>query len=100
MGPVATGFIIYLLVIFAVGISTAHLNKTLPDFLLAGRRLGPWLVAFSERASGESGWMLLGLTGLAYLTGLGDPSGAKLEPAFWTALGGVTGIIAAWYLVA
>ena len=100
MGPVAIGFIIYLLVIFAVGISTAHLNKTLPDFLLAGRRLGPWLVAFSERASGESGWMLLGLTGLAYLTGLGDPSGAKLQPAFWTALGGVTGIVAAWYLVA
>ncbi len=79
---------------------TSKLMKTLPDYLLAGRRLGPWVVAFSERASGESGWMLLGLTGLAYATGLGDPSGTKLEPAFWTAVGGVLGIVASWLLVA
>ncbi|MFC1481517.1 sodium/proline symporter [Candidatus Neomarinimicrobiota bacterium] len=100
MSAVAIGFGAYLLIIFAVGIGTAHLNKTLPDFLLAGRRLGPWVVAFSERASGESGWMLLGLTGLAYATGLGDPSGAKLEPALWTGIGGICGIAASWYLVA
>ncbi|MFB0517632.1 MAG: sodium/proline symporter [Candidatus Neomarinimicrobiota bacterium] len=100
MGPVAIGFGVYLLVIFAVGIVTAHLNKTLPDFFLAGRRLGPWVVAFSERASAESGWMLLGLTGLAYATGLGDPSGARLEPALWTGIGCVTGVISAWLLVA
>ena len=100
MGPVETGFLVYLAIILVVGISTARLNKSLPDFLLAGRRLGPWLVALSERASGESGWMLLGLTGLAYLTGLGDPSGLKLEPALWTAIGGASGIIAAWFLVA
>lgn len=100
MGSVGIGFGVYLLVILVVGMLTARLNKTLPDFLLAGRRLGPWVVAFSERASGESGWMLLGLTGLVYASGLGDPSGAKLEPALWTALGGVAGIAVSWYLVA
>ncbi len=100
MSPVAIGFVIYLIVIFVVGIITAPLNKSLPDFFLAGRRLGPWVVAFSERASAESGWMLLGLTGLAYASGLGDPSGTRLEPAFWTGIGGVTGVIAAWLLVA
>ncbi|UCD39132.1 MAG: sodium/proline symporter [Fidelibacterota bacterium] len=100
MGAVGIGFVVYLLVIFTVGLLTAHLNKTLPDYFLAGRRLGPWVVAFSERASGESGWMILGLTGLAYATGLGDPSGTKLEPAFWTGVGGVTGVISAWVLVA
>ncbi|MCH7852285.1 MAG: sodium/proline symporter [Candidatus Marinimicrobia bacterium] len=100
MGSVGIGFGVYLLVILVVGLLTARLNKTLPDFLLAGRRLGPWVVAFSERASGESGWMLLGLTGLAYATGLGDPSGTKLEPALWTGLGGVAGIALSWYLVA
>jgi sodium/proline symporter len=100
MTPVAFGFIIYLLIILVVGIITARMTKTLPDFLLAGRRLGPWVVAFSERASGESGWMLLGLTGLAFATGLGDPSGKKLEPALWTAIGGVIGIAASWFLVA
>ena len=100
MGSVGIGFGVYLLVILVVGMLTARLNKTLPDFLLAGRRLGPWVVAFSERASGESGWMLLGLTGLAYATGLGDPSGTKLEPALWTGLGGMAGIALSWYLVA
>ena len=100
MSAVAVGFVVYLLVILIVGVITARRTKTLPDFLLAGRRLGPWVVAFSERASGESGWMLLGLTGLAYATGLGDPSGAKLEPALWTAIGGVLGIAASWFLVA
>lgn len=100
MTPVGIGFVIYLAVIFVVGIVTARMTKTLPDFLLAGRRLGPWVVAFSERASGESGWMLLGLTGLAYATGLGDPSGEKTEPALWTAIGGVVGIAASWFIVA
>ena len=100
MSSVAIGFIVYLLIIFTVGVLTARLNKSLPDYLLAGRRLGPWVVAFSERASAESGWMLLGLTGLAYASGLGDPSGTRLEPALWTGLGGVAGVIAAWFLVA
>ncbi|UCH11619.1 MAG: sodium/proline symporter [Fidelibacterota bacterium] len=100
MSAVAIGFIVYLLVILVVGIMTAHLNKSLPDYLLAGRRLGPWVVAFSERASGESGWMILGLTGLAYASGLGDPTGTRLQPAFWTGIGGVTGVISAWLLVA
>ncbi len=100
MSAVAIGFIVYLVGILVVGILTARMTKTLPDYLLAGRRLGPWVVAFSERASGESGWMLLGLTGLAYLSGLGDPSGTKLEPAIWTAIGGVCGIVFSWSMIA
>ena len=100
MNSIAVGFILYLMGILIVGLFTARLAKTLPDFLLAGRKLGPWIVAFSERASAESGWMLLGLTGLVYATGLGDPSGTRNEPAFWTALGGVCGVAASWFLVA
>lgn len=94
------GFIIYLLLILVVGIITARFNKTLPDFLLAGRNLGPWVVAFSERASGQSGWLILGLTGLAYSTGLGDPSGVKAQPALWACLGGGFGVVISWVLVA
>ncbi len=100
MSAVAVGFIVYLTGILVVGIITSRMTKSLPDYLLAGRKLGPWVVAFSERASGESGWMLLGLTGLAFATGLGDPSGLKLEPAIWTAIGGVIGIWASWLLIA
>ncbi|MBL7047042.1 MAG: sodium/proline symporter [Candidatus Marinimicrobia bacterium] len=100
MSAIGIGFAIYLIVILVVGIWSARRTKTLPEFLLAGRKLGPWVVAFSERASGESGWMLLGLTGLVYACGLGDPSGTKLEPAIWTAIGCVLGITVSWYLVA
>ena len=54
MNPTLVGFIIYLAVVLVVGLLTFRLNKTLADFVLAGRKLGPWVVAFSERASGES----------------------------------------------
>ena len=97
---VTIGFVIYLLLILFVGIITARFNKTLPDFLLAGRSLGPWVVALSERASGQSGWLIIGLTGLAYATGLGDPSGMKPQPALWAAIGGCSGVILSWKLIA
>lgn len=85
------GFIIYLVVILVVGFITYHINKSHKDFFIAGRKLNPWVVAFSERASGESAWLLLGLPGAAYASGL-------LE--FWTALGCVSGIIFYWFFVA
>ena len=100
MSAVAVGFVVYLAVILVVGFLTSRLNKTLPDYLIAGRRLGPWVVAFSERASGESAWLLLGVTGLAYVSGLGDPSGTQGIPAFWTAVGTYCGLVLAWTLVA
>ena len=65
MDPVLIGFILYLILILVVGFITVRLTKTLADFILAGRKLGPWVVAFSERASGESAWLLIGLPGLA-----------------------------------
>ena len=85
------GFIVYLLSILAVGFITYNINKSHEDYFIAGRRLNPWVVAFSERASGESAWLLLGLPGAAYAIGI-------LE--FWTALGCVLGIIFYWYVIA
>ncbi len=85
------GFIFYLVVILVVGFITYHINKSHKDFFLAGRRLNPWVVAFSERASGESAWLLLGLPGAAYASGLME---------FWTALGCVVGIIFYWFFIA
>ena len=85
------GFILYLVVILVVGTITYRINKSHKDFFIAGRRLNPWVVAFSERASGESAWLLLGLPGAAYAAGL-------LE--FWTALGCVSGIIFYWFFIA
>tara|TARA_Y100001936_G_scaffold212709_1_gene220977 strand:+ start:53 stop:316 length:264 start_codon:yes stop_codon:yes gene_type:complete len=65
-------FTLYLLLIISVGVlSNKFINSQL-DFLLAGRRLGPWVTAFSERASGESAWLLLGLPGAAIAVGYGE----------------------------
>jgi len=66
-------------------------NKSQEDYLLAGRKLGPWVTAFSERASGESAWLLLALPGAAISVGLGEA---------WTVIGITLGIIASWYLIA
>ena len=65
-------FILYLMFLLAVGVWTFRFNKTQEDYLLAGRKLGPWVTAFSERASGESAWLLLALPGAAISVGLGE----------------------------
>ena len=85
------GFILYLVVILVVGFVTYNNNKSHKDFFIAGRKLNPWVVAFSERASGESAWLLLGLPGAAFASGLME---------FWTALGCVSGIIFYWFFIA
>jgi len=85
------GFVLYLLIILVVGFITYRKNKSHNDFFIAGRKLNPWVIAFSERASGESAWLLLGLPGAAYAAGL-------LE--FWSALGCVLGIFIYWLLIA
>ncbi|MFC1502035.1 sodium/proline symporter [bacterium] len=90
MNPTLVGFIIYLAVVLVVGLLTFRLNKTLADFVLAGRKLGPWVVAFSERASGESAWLLVGLPGLALISGYN---------AIWPAVGCTTGILFSWIFI-
>ncbi len=84
-------FIVYLVILIGVGITTFRFNKTQEDYLLAGRKLGPWVVAFSERASGESAWLLMALPGAAILIGLGE---------IWTVVGITSGIILSWYIIA
>jgi len=85
------GFIIYLIIVLIVGVITYKINKTHDDFFIAGRKLNPWVVAFSERASGESAWLILGLPGAAMATGFMES---------WTALGCVIGIIFYWFVIA
>jgi len=91
MNFILLGFILYMVMILVIGFLTFKSNKDHNDFFVAGRRLNPWVVAFSERASGESAWLLLGLPGAAYALGF-------LE--MWTALGCVLGIIFYWFIIA
>jgi len=84
-------FILYLSLIILVGIISNRFVSSQLDFLLAGRRLGPWVTAFSERASGESAWLLLGLPGAAIAIGYGE---------IWAVIGIISGIILSWFLIA
>ena len=88
---IETIFIIYLSLIIFVGILSNRFVSSQLDFLLAGRKLGPWVTAFSERASGESAWLLLGLPGAAIAIGYGE---------FWAVIGITLGIISSWFLIA
>ena len=80
-----------MILLIAIGIWTFKFNKTQEDYFLAGRKLGPWVVAFSERASGESAWLLLALPGAAITIGLSES---------WAVIGIICGIIGSWYLIA
>ena len=61
MDAISIGFACYLAIILIVGLYTARITKNIKDFALGGQRLGPTVIAFSERASGESAWLILGL---------------------------------------
>lgn len=82
---------LYSAAILVVGVLAVRRNRTLDDYLLADRKLGPWVAAFSERASGESAWLLIGLPGLAFATGMGS---------IWVGVGCCTGIAFSWWVVA
>jgi sodium/proline symporter len=70
-GPAVTlTFVVYLLVVLAIGIVAWRSTANLRDYILGGRRLGRWTTALSAQASDMSGWLLLGLPGYAYLAGL------------------------------
>jgi len=91
VNPVLAGLLVYLAVMIVVGLVTYRYMNTLDDYVLAGRRLGPWVAAISERASGESAWFLLGLPGAAYALGFTE---------YWSVIGIACGILASWTFIA
>jgi len=84
--------ILYLVFVLLVGIKFSKGNKTTEDYYLGGRKLGPLVTAMSAEASDMSSWLLLGIPGLAYASGLADP--------FWTSLGLGIGTYFNWLIVA
>ncbi|MEY8337587.1 sodium/proline symporter PutP [Lachnospiraceae bacterium 62-35] len=82
----------YLLLMLVVGFLYSKNNRTTDDFYLGGRKLGPLVTAMSAEASDMSSWLLMGLPGVAYLTGICD--------AGWTALGLAAGTYFNWLFVA
>lgn len=84
--------LIYIAMMLYIGISCMRKNKSTDDFYLGGRTLGPWVTAMSAEASDMSGWLLMGLPGVAYLAGFAE--------AAWTAIGLALGTYLNWLIVA
>ena len=81
----------YLVILIAIVVYTSRKSKTNADYVLGGKKIPGIFLALSERATGESAWLLLGLTGFAYTEGWS---------AIWVAAGCVTGILFLWIFMA
>ncbi len=82
----------YLFLMVGVGIKLSEKNETMGDFYLGGRQLGPLVTAMSAEASDMSSYLLMGLPGLAYLSGAADVG--------WTVIGLAAGTYINWLVVA
>ena len=84
--------IIYMAIVIIIGLVFAkRANANSENYFLGGRTLGPWVSAMSAEASDMSGWLLMGLPGVAYWCGLAD--------AMWTAIGLAAGTYINWLIV-
>lgn len=81
----------YMIFVVGIGIYYSKKNKNADDFYLGGRKLGPFVTAMSAEASDMSSWLLMGLPGLAYATGICDVG--------WTAIGLAVGTYLNWLIV-
>ena len=87
---VITAFAIYLLAMLLIGVYYSRSQRHLSDYILGGRSLGPWITSMSAEASDMSGWMLMGVPGLAYSTGVS---------ASWIAIGIAIGTYLNWHYI-
>jgi len=83
---------VYLFGMIGIGIKLSERNETVGDFYLGGRKLGPLVTAMSAEASDMSSYLLMGLPGLAYLSGVADVG--------WTVIGLALGTYFNWLFVA
>lgn len=89
---ILTAMIIYMAAVIIIGVTFARkANASSDAYFLGGRSLGPWVTAMSAEASDMSGWLLMGLPGVAYWCGIAD--------AAWTAIGLAAGTYINWLIV-
>jgi len=90
---VLLAILVYFIVVLTIGfIYAKRSNSSTSEYFLGGRKVGPWFTALSAEASDMSGYLLMGLPGLAYFTGAADVG--------WTAIGLAIGTYLNWRLVA
>ncbi len=89
--PTIVMFLVYLAAMVAIGFAAWRSTKTFDDYILGGRSLGPGVTALSAGASDMSGWLMMGLPGAIFLSGLSEA---------WIAVGLVLGAYLNWRFVA
>jgi len=88
--PTLLTFVVYFVLLLAIGLYFYRKNVHIEDYLLGGRGMGAWVTALSAQASDMSGWLLMGLPGAVYLYGIGQS---------WIAAGLFIGTVLNWKLV-
>lgn len=82
---------IYVGILFLIGILASRRIKGMSDYYVGGKKMGFWAVAFSARATGESGWLLIGLTGMGAMAGYST---------YWVVVGELLGVFVSWQFMA
>ncbi|MEM7433260.1 MAG: sodium/proline symporter, partial [Pseudomonadota bacterium] len=82
--------LVYVGILIVLAAWSRRETHSLSGYYLAGKKLPYWVVAFSTNATGESGWLLLGLTGMGWAVG---------AQAYWVLVGEVIGVYLSWTLI-
>ena len=90
-GTIIAVLVAYGAILLSIGIWGGRASHSVAGYYVAGKKLPAWVIAFSSNATGESAWLLLGLTGMGYAVGL---------HALWIVVGEVLGVAMAWLFVA
>ena len=91
LNPTLITFLFYIVAMIVIGLMAYRATTNFSDYILGGRRLGSFVTALSAGASDMSGWLLMGLPGAIYLSGLSE---------MWIAIGLIIGAWLNWLLVA
>lgn len=90
---VVLAMLIYFVVVITIGfIYAKRSNSSTDEYFIGGRKVGPWFTALSAEASDMSGYLLMGIPGLAYFFGASE--------ALWTCIGLAIGTYLNWLFVA
>lgn len=89
--PTAITFITYMVLMVGIGFFAYYYTRNYSDYILGGRSLGGFITALSVGASDMSGWLLMGLPGAVFATGIASS---------WIAIGLTIGAYINWCIVA
>ena len=83
--------VLYFGVLLGIGFFASKRVTNITDYFVGGKKLGYWVAALSARSTGESGWLLIGVTGMGALMGVS---------ALWIVVGEVLGVWISWQFMA